>query len=148
MKKLTAKFGPLILILLMAGCSSIKPNPVIGETPTVKPVSPLELAPEKLTEAHQQTTAKPSVQPTEAEKQLNDPYELKRFTGAFKSYQASDKVPALYRTEQYKLKQWKLRKLPAPSAGSHWTYFGGAYVEITDSDGVIGRIYSGDNIYR
>lgn len=134
MKKLTAWLGTVVMIMLMAGCSRSKPNPVSGEPLTVKPAPSLQLVPAKPAE-------KPQEQTTEGEGKPTDPYELMHFTGGFKSYKALDTVPALYRTEQYNIKQWKLRKLPAPVEGSHWTYFGGAYVEITDSEGVIGRIY-------
>lgn len=77
-----------------------------------------------------------------------DPLELTSFTGDFKQYQAGDVVPDLYRTAQYNISKWSLRKLPAPSAGSHWTYFGGCYVLISDAEGKISRIFSGDIIYR
>ncbi len=36
----------------------------------------------------------------------------------------------MYRTDEYNIKQWKLRNLPAPDAGTfHWTYMGGAYAD-------------------
>jgi nickel/cobalt homeostasis protein len=144
MKKLTAWLGALVLIMLMAGCSS-KPKPVSGEAQTVAPVTPIEPAPEQ---PQEKPAEKPQENTAETDKKPTEPYELTRFTGEFKSYQAGDIVPKLYRSEQYNIKKWQLRKLPAPVEGSHWTYFGGAYVEITDSDGMIGRMYSGDNIYR
>ncbi|MBT0728898.1 hypothetical protein HGT72_01680 [Rosenbergiella nectarea subsp. apis] len=87
--------------------------------------------------------------PSEPEaKKFNDPLELASFTGDFKQYQAGDTVPAMYRTAQYTISKWQLRKLPAPSAGSHWTYFGGSYVLITDAEGKILRMFSGEIIYR
>ncbi|MBT0717412.1 hypothetical protein HGT71_03835 [Rosenbergiella epipactidis] len=87
--------------------------------------------------------------PSEPEaKKFNDPLELASFTGDFKQYQAGDVVPAMYRTAQYTISKWQLRKLPAPSAGSHWTYFGGSYVLITDAEGKILRMFSGEIIYR
>ncbi len=39
----------------------------------------------------------------------------------------------MYRTDEYNIKQWQLRNLPAPDAGTHWTYMGGAYVLISDT---------------
>lgn len=147
MKKLTAWLGALVLIMLMAGCSS-KPKPASGETQTVAPVTPIEPVPEQSQQPQEKPAEKPQENIAETDKKPTDPYELTRFTGEFKSYKAGDKVPKLYQSEQYNIKKWQLRKLPAPAKGSHWTYFGGAYVEITDSEGVIGRIYSGDNIYR
>ncbi|MBT0720009.1 hypothetical protein EFZ10_02590 [Tatumella sp. TA1] len=87
--------------------------------------------------------------PAEPEaKKFNDPLELASFTGDFRQYQAGDVVPDMYRTAQYTISKWQLRKLPAPSAGSHWTYFGGSYVLITDAEGKILRMFSGEIIYR
>ncbi len=42
----------------------------------------------------------------------------------------------------------QLRNLPAPDAGSHWTYMGGNYVLITDADGKILKAYNGDIFYH
>lgn len=50
----------------------------------------------------------------------------------------------MYRTDEYNIKQWKLRNLPAPDAGTHWTYMGGAYVLINDTDGKIIKAYDGE----
>ena len=55
-----------------------------------------------------------------------------------------DTVPEMYRTDEYNIKQWQLRNLPAPDAGTHWTYMGGAYVLINDTDGKIIKAYDGD----
>lgn len=68
--------------------------------------------------------------------------------GDFRHYKIGDIIPALYRTQTYNISKWQLRKIPAPTAGSHWTYFGGDYVLISDEDGKILRIFSGDIIYR
>ncbi|HCM1928403.1 TPA: Ni(II)/Co(II) efflux transporter accessory subunit RcnB, partial [Salmonella enterica subsp. salamae serovar 39:c:e,n,x] len=46
------------------------------------------------------------------------------------------------------IKQWKLRNLPAPDAGTHWTYMGGAYVLISDADGKIIKAYDGEIFYH
>lgn len=149
MKNLTTWVGGLVSILLLAGCSSnSNPNPTSSEAQTVEPAIVSQPKPDTSTVTKKPPTEEPEKRRPEVEKKLTDPYELTHFKGAFKSYKALDKVPKLYRTEQYNIKKWQLRKLPSPAEGSHWTYFGGAYVEITDSDGVIGRIYSGDNIYR
>ncbi|ECW8947233.1 Ni(II)/Co(II) efflux transporter accessory subunit RcnB, partial [Salmonella enterica] len=48
----------------------------------------------------------------------------------------------------YNIKQWKLRNLPAPDAGTHWTYMGGAYVLINDTDGKIIKAYDGEIFYH
>ena len=41
-----------------------------------------------------------------------------------------------------------LRNLPAPDAGTHWTYMGGAYVLISDTDGKIIKAYDGEIFYH
>lgn len=50
----------------------------------------------------------------------------------------------MYRTDEYNIKQWQLRNLPAPDAGTHWTYMGGAYVLINNTDGKIIKAYDGE----
>ena len=55
-------------------------------------------------------------------------YELSSFIADFKHFKPGDTVPEMYRTDEYNIKQWQLRNLPAPDAGTHWTYMGGAYV--------------------
>ncbi|EBC2498291.1 heavy metal resistance protein, partial [Salmonella enterica subsp. enterica serovar Newport] len=62
-----------------------------------------------------------------------DQYELKSFIADFTHFKPGDTVPQMYRTDEYNIKQWKLRNLPAPDAGTHWTYMGGAYVLINDT---------------
>lgn len=57
-------------------------------------------------------------------------YELSSFIADFKHFKPGDTVPEMYRTDEYNIKQWQLRNLPAPDAGTHWTYMGGAYVLI------------------
>lgn len=104
-------------------------------------------APAVQTPAVEQPKPAPTPQPS-AEKKFDDPLELSSFSGDFKQYQAGDIVPDMYRTAQYTIAKWPLRKLPAPSAGSHWTYFGGSYVLITDAEGKILRMFSGEIIYR
>lgn len=75
-------------------------------------------------------------------------YELKDFTADFVHFKIGDTVPALYRTEQYDIKQWQLRNLPAPQAGDHWTYMGGSYVLITNDNGKILKAYDGEIFYH
>ena len=64
-----------------------------------------------------------------------DQYALKEFTADFTQFHIGDTVPAMYLTPEYNIKQWQQRNLPAPDAGSHWTYMGGNYVLITDTEG-------------
>lgn len=71
-------------------------------------------------------------------------YELSSFIADFKHFKPGDTVPEMYRTDEYNIKQWQLRNLPAPDAGTHWTYMGGAYVLINDTDGKIIKAYDGE----
>ncbi len=50
--------------------------------------------------------------------------ELSSFIADFKHFKPGDTVPEMYRTDEYNIKQWQLRNLPAPDAGTHWTYMG------------------------
>ena len=75
-------------------------------------------------------------------------YEVKEFIADFTQFTLGDTVPEMYRTEQYSIKQWEQRNLPAPDAGSHWTYMGGNYVLITDAEGNILKAYKGDIFYH
>jgi Ni/Co efflux regulator RcnB len=38
--------------------------------------------------------------------------------------------------------------LPAPDAGTRWTYMGGSYVLITETEGKILKIYDGEIFYH
>lgn len=75
-------------------------------------------------------------------------YELSSFIADFKHFKPGDTVPEMYRTDEYNIKQWQLRNLPAPDAGTHWTYMGGAYVLISDTDGKIIKAYDGEIFYH
>jgi len=75
-------------------------------------------------------------------------YELKEFFADFTHFKTGDTVPEMYRTEEYNIKQWQQRNLPAPDAGSHWTYMGGNYVLITDAEGKILKVYDGEIFYH
>lgn len=66
----------------------------------------------------------------------------------FRTFKIGDVVPDLYRSKSYEITQWNLRHLPAPEANSHWTYMGGDYVQISETDGKVMRILSGDIFYR
>ncbi|HEY1845235.1 MAG TPA: RcnB family protein [Buttiauxella sp.] len=74
-------------------------------------------------------------------------YELKEFYADYKHFAIGDIAPELYRTKQYQIDAWQIRHLPAPEAGSHWTYMGGNYVLITDAEGKIVRAMKGDIFY-
>ena len=75
-------------------------------------------------------------------------YALQEFTADFTQYHIGDTVPALYLTDEYNIKQWQLRNLPAPDAGSHWTYMGGNYVLITEPEGKILKVFDGEIFYH
>lgn len=75
-------------------------------------------------------------------------YEINNFVADFTKFNIGDTVPAMYRSEEYNIKQWQLRNLPAPQPGSHWTYMGGNYVLITDAEGKILKAYNGDIFYH
>lgn len=75
-------------------------------------------------------------------------YEIKEFVADFIKFKPGDTVPPMYLTEEYNIKQWQLRNLPAPDAGSHWTYMGGNYVLITDTEGKILKVYDGEIFYH
>ena len=77
-----------------------------------------------------------------------DKYELSGFIADFTHFKTGDTVPQLYRTDEYAIKQWNQRNLPAPAAGTHWTYMGGAYVLINDADGKIIKAYDGEIFYH
>nr|WP_318381019.1 RcnB family protein [uncultured Enterobacter sp.] len=75
-------------------------------------------------------------------------YEIQEFVADFIKFKPGDTVPPMYLTEEYNIKQWQLRNLPAPDAGTHWTYMGGNYVLITDTEGKILKIYDGEIFYH
>ncbi len=75
-------------------------------------------------------------------------YELDGFTADFTQFRVGDTVPPLYLTPEYTIKQWQQRNLPAPDAGTHYTYMGGSYVLITDTEGKIVKIYDGEIFYQ
>lgn len=74
-------------------------------------------------------------------------YEIQEFHADYKPFKIGDIVPDLYRTKPYQIDAWKIRNLPAPEAGSHWTYMGGNYVLITDAEGKILRAMQGEIFY-
>ena len=54
----------------------------------------------------------------------------------------------MYLTDEYNIKAWQQRNLPAPDAGSRWTYMGGNYVLITEPEGKILKVYDGEIFYH
>ncbi len=128
----------LMSVSLLSGCSTASKEaseaPVTTEAPAAAPVAEAPVAAPAPAEAPAPKFA--------------DPLEKSSVFGDFRHYKIGDIIPALYRSQTYNIAKWQLRKIPAPTAGSHWTYFGGDYVLIGDADGKIERIFSGDIIYR
>ncbi|WP_202301603.1 RcnB family protein [Dryocola clanedunensis] len=93
--------------------------------------------------------AKEATPKTTATPKTSDPssFELKEFFADYKHFAIGDVVPDLYRTKPYQIDAWQIRHLPAPEAGSHWTYMGGNYVLITDAEGKILRAEKGEIFY-
>lgn len=77
-----------------------------------------------------------------------NPYEVKSFFADFQHFTYGSVVPDRYRSKKYIVADWKTRNLPAPQAGSHWTYMGGNYVLISDDTGQIIRAESGEIFYK
>ena len=75
-------------------------------------------------------------------------HEIQSFFSDSIQYSIGSKVPALYRTKPYEIVGWQERHLPAPDAGSHWTYIGGSYALITDTDGKILKAENGDIYFQ
>jgi Ni/Co efflux regulator RcnB len=48
-------------------------------------------------------------------------YEEQEFIADFTKFKIGT-APAQYQTPEYTIKQYQLRNLPAPDAGTHWTY--------------------------
>ncbi|ALZ95846.1 MULTISPECIES: RcnB family protein [Leclercia] len=75
-------------------------------------------------------------------------YEEQEFVADFTKFKIGDFAPAQYLTPEYTIKQYKLRNLPEPQAGTHWTYMGENYVLVGDTDGKIYKAYNGDIFYH
>ena len=62
-------------------------------------------------------------------------YELSSFIADFKHFKPGDTVPEMYRTDEYNIKQWQLRNLPAPGNDSNLLIV--FYVQILPDDFVM-----------
>lgn len=91
--------------------------------------------------------AKAAPQPTAAPSGIQA-YEEQEFIADFTKFKIGDTAPAIYQTPEYTIKQYQLRNLPAPDAGTHWTYMGENYVLINNTDGKILKVYNGDIFYH
>lgn len=75
-------------------------------------------------------------------------FAVQEFNSDFTQFHIGDTVPPMYLTDQYDIKQWQLRNLPQPDPGTHWTYMGGYYAQVTDTEGKILKAYNGDIFYH
>jgi len=71
-------------------------------------------------------------------------HDLQSFYLDSKEYQLGDIVPDLYRTKSYEITDWRTRHLPPPDDNSHWTYMAGNYALISNLDGKILKVESGN----
>lgn len=137
--------------VMLMSVSLLGVSQVNAEDAPVTPVTSVPAATATQAPAASQSPAEapaasaPATAPSDTSK---DPLDRDTVFGDFHHYAIGDVVPPLYRSATYNIAKWQLRKLPAPVAGSHWTYMGGDYVLITDAEGKILRIISGDIIYR
>ena len=147
MRKLQMVLCSAIFSTVLSGCASSVPEEDAQQE--AAPVSEVAAPESSLTEAAaavaeaEQTTAQNDNGPVDP----SDPYSINTFTADFKRFNLGDVVPDLYRTKQYEISNWKVRHLPAPEAGSHWTYMGGNYALISDDEGKILKAESGDIYY-
>ncbi len=97
------------------------------------------------------TQTRPQVDPAApdaAQQQPKEPYEVTEFFSDAQRYTVGSQVPEKYRAKSYEITEWQKRHLPAPDAGSHWTYMGGNYVLISNADGKIIKAKSGDIFFH
>lgn len=131
--------------VMLMSVSLLGVSQVNAEDAPVTPVTSVPAATATQAPAEASAASAPATAPSDTSK---DPLDRDTVFGDFHHYAIGDVVPPLYRSATYNIAKWQLRKLPAPVAGSHWTYMGGDYVLITDAEGKILRIISGDIIYR
>ena len=120
-------------------------TPAVPQIPAQQdPLVPTQSAPDQVNPGEPQ-----SATPPEAAQQLpTDPYDVTEFFSDAQRYAIGDAVPEKYRTKTYEIIEWQKRHLPAPEADSHWTYMGGNYVLIANSDGKIIKVKSGDIFFH
>lgn len=134
----------MLMSVSLLGVSQVNAEDAPAAPVTSAPAGPqAPAAPQSPAEAP--AASAPATAPSDTSK---DPLDRDTVFGDFHHYAIGDIVPPLYRSATYNIAKWQLRKLPAPVADSHWTYMGGDYILITDAEGKILRIISGDIIYR
>ena len=151
MRKLQMVLCSAIFSTVLSGCASS--DPAESTQQEAAPISEVS-APDNaameapaVVAAAEDNVEQPSQQASEPAFDPNDPYKVTTFTADFKQFTLGDIVPDLYRTKQYEITNWKVRHLPAPSTGTHWTYMGGNYVLISNDAGKILDAKSGDIYY-
>nr|WP_235192642.1 RcnB family protein [Pantoea sp. IMH] len=130
-------------------------NPAASEPQMETPASP-EQTPEAAAQTAPDAAEAPQSQPPSAMNpdgettpaQVKGKYDKTSFFADFKQFHIGDIAPESYRAPHYKIGEWKKRHLTPPEEGSHWTYMGGDYVLITDNEGKILKVLSGDIIYQ
>jgi Ni/Co efflux regulator RcnB len=112
-----------------------------GAPETAVPQDPTQTSPQGADTQPAPTAAPEAAQPKE-------PYEVTEFFSDAQRYTIGSQVPEKYRAKAYEITEWQKRHLPAPDAGSHWTYMGGNYVLISNADGKIIKAKSGDIFFH
>ncbi|MEQ4530245.1 MAG: RcnB family protein [Mixta sp.] len=114
-----------------------------GTPEAAVPQDPTQTRPQSAQDQPAPTAAAPDAAP-----QPKEPYEVTEFFSDAQRYTIGSQVPEKYRAKAYEITEWQKRHLPAPDAGSHWTYMGGNYVLISNADGKIIKAKSGDIFFH
>lgn len=77
-----------------------------------------------------------------------DDFDVTSFKSDFKTYKVGDVAPDLFFTHDYIIRGWKVRHLPRPGKGFHWSWMNGTYVLLRESDHVITMAKSADIFYK
>ncbi|QHM73870.1 RcnB family protein [Mixta intestinalis] len=136
--------GALISMLAFATVAQAEEDTSVTDESVVQPVSPVPGQPD----ATQSPTQPEAQGAPDAEQEQPKNYDVNEFFSDAQRYTVGDVVPDKYRSKPYEIVEWQKRHLPAPEIGSHWTYMGGNYVLITDGEGKIMQIKSGEIFFR
>ncbi|MFD1804265.1 RcnB family protein [Mixta tenebrionis] len=155
--------GALISVLTLASVAQAEDKPNVPEESALQaaPQTPdqAESTPDQVQPAPEAAQTQDPLQPDmqSGEQAQNAPaeppaesknYDVNEFFSDAQRYSVGDLVPEKYRSKPYEIVEWQKRHLPAPEIGSHWTYMGGNYVLITDGEGKIMQIKSGEIFFR
>ena len=75
-------------------------------------------------------------------------YRVNGFISDYHRYQTGDVAPDIYFTPPYRIEKWNIRHLPAPVAGTHWSYMYGTYVLLNERSHKIIQAYNSDIFYK